>query len=156
MQGLSDFPRELWPPVGIVHTAFDVMVGAGSVMFALAVVGAWLLFRKRNIYEHRPFLFMATLCAPLGLIAVEAGWIVTEVGRQPWIIYGVMQVKDALTPMPGLVFSLVGSLVLYLALGVIVVVLLWRHALSAPTDAPDDDTAQADARSTPGPSGSLP
>ncbi len=84
---------------------------------------AWSLYlrlRKKNPVGERPFLRAATFAGPLGLIAVEAGWFVTEVGRQPWIIAGVMRTAAAVTPMPGLVVPLLGFTLLYVFLGVIV------------------------------------
>ena len=69
---------------------------------------------------------------PVGLLAVEAGWCVTEVGRQPWIIRGVLLVSEAVTPMPGLVWSLLMSIAVYLFLGCVVLVLLYRHVVSVP------------------------
>lgn len=100
VKGLFDFERELWPPVLIVHIAFQVMVGIGSFLALLSLFYFFTLFRKRPL----PQLFLKALvfAIPLGFIATEAGWIVTEVGRQPWIIYGIMKTKDALTPMPGI------------------------------------------------------
>jgi cytochrome d ubiquinol oxidase subunit I len=73
--------------------------------------------------------------APLGLIAVEAGWVVTEVGRQPWIIYGVMRTADAVTPMPGLTVTFALYTTLYLFLGATVVFLIWRQVMQSPTQA---------------------
>lgn len=130
--GLDAYPRADWPPVAIVHLAFDVMVGAGFTM--LAVVGAgllsWLL--RRPPWTQRWFLRAAALAGPLGLIALEAGWVVTEVGRQPWIIRGYMRTADAVTPMPGLVVPFTAFMVLYVFLGVVVLVLLKAHVFSVP------------------------
>lgn len=72
------------------------MVGLGMLMLLLAVLGAWLRWRKR-LYGSRAFLRFATWMGPSGLIAVLAGWFTTEVGRQPWIVYGVMRTKDAVS-----------------------------------------------------------
>ncbi len=120
VRGLRDFPRELWPPVPIVHYAFQVMVAIGG---ALALVGPLALllrrFRPKWFYSSH-FLHVLVLCSPLGFIAIEAGWVVTEVGRQPWIIYGVLLTKDALTPMPGLVVPLALFTALYLILAIVV------------------------------------
>jgi cytochrome bd ubiquinol oxidase subunit I len=128
--GLKDFEPDLRPPVLIPHLAFQVMVGCGMLMLALVAWAAFLLWRRRPLETNRRFLRAALLVAPLGLIAVEAGWIVTEVGRQPWIIQGVLRVKDAVTPMPGLQYSLFASIAVYLLLGSVVAVLLYRQVLS--------------------------
>jgi cytochrome bd ubiquinol oxidase subunit I len=129
VQGLDAFPREDWPNVRIVHFAFQVMVGCGTAMLGLAAWGAYLLFRKRRLAEQKRFLVASALAGPLGLVAVEAGWVVTEVGRQPWIIQGVMRTRDAVTPMPNVVVSLVVTCAVYAFLGVIVLVLLARYVM---------------------------
>jgi cytochrome d ubiquinol oxidase subunit I len=128
---LGDFPRQDWPPVVGVHLAFEAMIAAGSALMGVALWGAWLLIRRRSPADRRPFLVALTLCAPLGLFAVEAGWCVTELGRQPWIIHDVMRVRDSVTPMPGLTLTLGVTVLLYLVLGSVVLVLLRRHVLSA-------------------------
>jgi cytochrome d ubiquinol oxidase subunit I len=132
VRGLSDFPREDWPPVPIVHLSFQVMIGCGTLLVLVALWGAYLILRKRAAAESPRFLRALLLAGPLGLIALEAGWMVTEVGRQPFIIQGVMRVRDAVTPVPGLVVSLVVTTLLYLLLGGIVLVMLARHVLSVP------------------------
>lgn len=132
VRGLNEFPRELWPPVAVVHVSFQVMVASGVAMLALVAWAVYLRLRRRDILAHRAFLRGATLAGPLGLLAVEAGWFVTEVGRQPWIIAGLMRTSEAVTPMPGLTVPLVGFTLLYLFLGVVVLVLLRVHVLHAP------------------------
>lgn len=129
VKGLEAFPEEDWPPVLVTHLAFQVMVGLGTLMIlaALWVLVRW--WRRRPVAESRPLLTLLALLTPAGFIAVEAGWVVTEVGRQPWIIYGVMRTEDALTPMPGLVYPLVGITLLYLFLGVVTAYLLWAQIL---------------------------
>jgi cytochrome bd ubiquinol oxidase subunit I len=130
--GLEDIPASERPPVLITHLAFQIMVGCGTLMFLVTLWAAWLLWKKRRIERDRRFLLVAMLSGPLGMIAVEAGWTVTEVGRQPWIIRGYMLVSEAVTPMPGLWVSLLTSIVVYLFLGVVVAVLLYRHVVSVP------------------------
>jgi cytochrome d ubiquinol oxidase subunit I len=99
-------------------------------MLGVAAWAAWLLWRRRPLESNRWFLRAAVAAAPLGLLAVEAGWMVTEVGRQPWIIQGVLRVRDAVTPMPGLQYSLLASIGVYLLLGSVVAVLLSREVVS--------------------------
>jgi cytochrome d ubiquinol oxidase subunit I len=132
VKGLEDIPANERPPVLIPHLAFQIMVGCGSAMLGVAAWGAWLLWKKRVLERDRRFLWAAMLSGPLGMIAVEAGWTVTEVGRQPWIIRGYMLVSEAVTPMPGLWVSLVTSIAVYLFLGAVVAVLLYRHVVSVP------------------------
>jgi len=124
--GLNDIPRENWPPVLPVHLAFQIMVGLGTLLAAVAVWAAWLAWRRR-LFDTRWLLRALVLCMPLGLIALEAGWLVTELGRQPWIIQGVMRTGEALTPMPGLVVSLSVITLIYLVLAVIVTVVIRHH-----------------------------
>ncbi|MCA9537236.1 MAG: cytochrome ubiquinol oxidase subunit I [Myxococcales bacterium] len=122
VQGLDRVPRDQWPPVAVAHYSFQVMVGAGFAL--LGLVGFGLLLKLRRKWPSPLFLRAAALAAPLGLIAVEAGWFVTEVGRQPWIVNGVLRVEAAVTPMPHLTVPLAVFTGLYIVLGVVVVVLL--------------------------------
>jgi len=131
VMGLEQFPRDLWPPVAVVHVAFQMMIAAGFAMMAVAVWGAWLAWRK-TLFDSRWFLRSLVLAAPLGFIAIETGWVVTEVGRQPWIVYGVMRTAEAVTPMPGLVVPLVMFTLLYIFLAAIVVWLLRRQVIESP------------------------
>ncbi|MCB9540419.1 MAG: cytochrome ubiquinol oxidase subunit I [Myxococcales bacterium] len=124
VQGLDRVPRADWPPVAVTHVSFQVMVGCGFALLALVGFGLWLRWRRGRDWPTPRFLQAALLCAPLGLIAVEAGWFVTEVGRQPWIVHGVLRTADAVTPMPNLGVPLAVFTALYLLLGVVVVVLL--------------------------------
>jgi cytochrome bd ubiquinol oxidase subunit I len=132
VKGLDQFPRADWPNVPIVHTAFQVMVALGTFM---ALVGVWagvLAFRRRDLCASPWFLRALALAAPMGFIAIEAGWTVTEVGRQPWIVYGVLRTADAVTPMPGLIVPFLGFTALYCFLGVIVAWLLYRQIIRSP------------------------
>lgn len=125
--GLDRFPRDDWPPVPVVHIAFQVMVACGLVIAGLAVWSGWRLFVTGNIEEDRGLLFALIGAAPLGFLAMEAGWVVTEVGRQPWIIDHVMRTAEAVTPMPGLWIPMATFTSLYLVLGGVVVWAIWRH-----------------------------
>ena len=134
VKGLDQVPRADWPNVPIVHTAFQLMVGLGSFM---ALVGVWagaLAFRRRDLCASPWFLRALALAAPMGFIAIEAGWTVTEVGRQPWIVYGVLRTADAVTPMPGLIVPFLGFTVLYCFLGAMVAWLLYRQIIRSPRD----------------------
>jgi cytochrome d ubiquinol oxidase subunit I len=124
VKGLSDFDRELWPPVPPVHFGFQVMVGLGTLM---AIVAAWslvVLVRGRDILANRNLLRALAIVMPFGFIATEAGWTVTEVGRQPWVVQGVLRTADAVTPMPGVVVPMALFTVLYIGLAAIVVMLI--------------------------------
>ena len=138
--GLDQIPREQWPPVLPVHLAFQVMVGAGSALAALALLWLFALRFRPAWLESRRLLWLLVCAAPLGFIAIEAGWTVTEVGRQPWIIYGIMRTKDALTPVPGQVWHLAAFSSLYALIG-FSAVWMWRrqvrlaHRVKAPNEA---------------------
>ncbi|HKP56542.1 MAG TPA: cytochrome ubiquinol oxidase subunit I, partial [Polyangiales bacterium] len=118
--GLESIPRADWPPTLICHFAFQIMIGIGSLLAAFG--GGFLLvwWRWPKLLEHRRFLQLIAAATPLGFLAVEAGWTVTEVGRQPWIIYGVLRTRDAVTPMPGLIWPLLFMLAVYLILSAII------------------------------------
>ncbi|WP_165232872.1 cytochrome ubiquinol oxidase subunit I [Aquisphaera insulae] len=120
------------PPVPVVHVAFQVMVACGMAMAALAAWAGAVAWRTGRVPDGRWFLPAAIAAAPLGMIAIEAGWTVTEVGRQPWIIREVMRTADAVTPVPGLWASLIGYSSLYVALGVIVAALLGMQFRTSP------------------------
>jgi hypothetical protein len=93
---LKEFPKEDRPNSTIVFWSFRIMAGLGMLMLMLGVVALWLRYRKR-LYTSRPFLWFALLMGPSGLIAILAGWVTTEVGRQPWVVYGLQRTKDAVS-----------------------------------------------------------
>jgi cytochrome d ubiquinol oxidase subunit I len=132
VKGLREFPKHDWPSP-IVHYAFQVMVAAGS---ALAAVAAWVALawwrRGRKLPDGTWLLRALVVAGPLGMIAIEAGWTVTEVGRQPWVIYGVLRTADAVTPMHGLVAPFLTFALLYVGLAAAVTVILWRQVLHSP------------------------
>lgn len=125
--GLDAVPRADWPPVAVVHLAFQVMVGCGLIMAALAAWGAWRWWRTGTVETDRWLLRGLVAAAPLGFVAIEAGWVVTEVGRQPWIIDHVMRTSDAVTPMPGLWVPMATFTLLYVILAAVVAWAMWRH-----------------------------
>lgn len=126
--GLDQFPRELWPPVVLTHISFQIMVAIGTFMAAVALL---YFFYLRKSYFPAWYLKLLFWILPLGFVAIEAGWIVTEVGRQPWIIYNFLKTSEALTPVPGMVFHFVLFLALYLFLGFVTVWLLKRQVMAA-------------------------
>jgi cytochrome bd ubiquinol oxidase subunit I len=149
--GLDQAPAEDWPPVAIVHVAFQVMIAFGSYMALVAIWALWWLWRDRARAAGgdatpdapgRPRLLLRALVlgAPMGFIAVEAGWVVTEVGRQPWTISGLLRTRDAVTPMPGLVVPFTIVTLVYVLLGATVAATLWRTIVRPPAGA---DTGHA-------------
>src|SRR5690349_11276343 len=124
VKGLSDVDPSLWPPIPPVHAGFQIMVGLGTVM---AVVSLWsivTLVRRRDPTSNRPLLLALAVVTPFGFLATEAGWTVTEVGRQPWVVQGVLRTTDAVTPMPGVIVPMLLFAILYLGLATIVVALI--------------------------------
>ncbi|MDB5279986.1 MAG: cytochrome bd ubiquinol oxidase subunit [Ferruginibacter sp.] len=127
VKGLDSIPEEERPPVAISHYAFQIMVALGMIMMGIAIMYFIAVIRKKQWRNSRWLLQLFVWATPLGFIAVEAGWTVTEVGRQPWIIYGVMKTKDAVTPMPGIVYSFYLFSAVYLSLALIVIFMLYRQ-----------------------------
>jgi cytochrome d ubiquinol oxidase subunit I len=133
--GLDTVPPEDRPPANtLLHWAFDAMVGICSVLILL---GLWLgisWWRKRDIPKTPWFLRAVAVSGVAAIVALECGWIVTEVGRQPWIVYEVMRTEDAVTEANGIWVSLAVVIVLYTALGISTVLVLramtrrWREA----------------------------
>jgi cytochrome d ubiquinol oxidase subunit I len=132
VQGLDAVPRDDWPNVRLVHLSFDVMVALGSYMALVGLWAGWLALRRRDLTTQRPFLWAVALATPFGFLAIEAGWMVTELGRQPWVIWGVLRTRDAVTPMPGLVVPFLTITILYCALAAIVGVVLYRQIIRSP------------------------
>lgn len=126
VKGLNEFPEEDLPPVAVTHYAFQVMVGLGGLLVLAAV--AYLVSLKRKRWQTRKIYWLFfSLMAPVGFIALEAGWIVTEVGRQPWIIHQAMRTADAVTPMPGMIYSFYVYVTLYTTLTIAVTWLMTRQ-----------------------------
>ncbi|HEV7992782.1 MAG TPA: cytochrome ubiquinol oxidase subunit I [Gemmatimonadaceae bacterium] len=144
VKGLEIAPRADRPPVAVVHLAFQAMVALGSAMALVSLWAGWVAWRRRDLTSNRALLGALAIVTPFGFLATEAGWIVTEVGRQPWIVQGVMRTANAVTPMPGLVVPLALFTLLYCGLGTIVVTLIVSlvRATSAPSGlVPDRDPA---------------
>ncbi|GAA4982648.1 cytochrome ubiquinol oxidase subunit I [Actinopolymorpha pittospori] len=136
--GLNEFPPDQWPPVNIVHWAFQIMVGIGFGLLALGVWAAvaWRLWR--NLPKTRWFLRAGAVSGVAAVVALECGWIVTEVGRQPWIVYNLMRTSDAVNPAPGLRWGLALLVVVYAILTVGTVYVLRRLAATPIPVAPQE------------------
>ncbi len=114
--GLDHFPRSDWPPVIVVFFSFRIMVGIGFLMLAIVLAGNALRWHGR-VFSHRLFLQICRASVPIGFIAVLAGWVTTEVGRQPWTAYGLLRTADSVTPsLTGwnVALSLAGYAIAYL------------------------------------------
>jgi cytochrome bd ubiquinol oxidase subunit I len=116
VKGLKDFPVDQRPPVAIPFFAFRIMVGCAVLMLGLVLLGGWLRWRGR-LYDTPLFLRLAQFAAPLGFVAVIAGWCVTEVGRQPWTVYGLLRTAHSVSPsltIYDVAISLAGYMLVYL------------------------------------------
>jgi cytochrome d ubiquinol oxidase subunit I len=115
VRGLKEWPRDERPPVAWVFWSFRIMVGLGMLMIATGVIAIVLHFKKR-LFDTRWFQYWCMALTPAGFIAVLAGWIVTEVGRQPWVVQGVLRTEDAVSPVVGssIAISLAAFIVVYL------------------------------------------
>ena len=119
LPGLDQVPEADQPPANVVHNSFQIMVGIGT---GLALFSTWFWWRRRRGHDpiaSKRVLQIALVAGPLAVVALEAGWTTTEVGRQPWIVQDVLRVKDAVTPNGGIWISLSVIVVVYAALGVI-------------------------------------
>jgi cytochrome bd ubiquinol oxidase subunit I len=113
IKGLNIVPEEDRPPATIVHWAFDIMVLAATALMGLVVWFAFVWWRRRDVPRSRWFLRAAAVAGILAMAAMEAGWVTTEVGRQPWIVYGHLRTADAVSAAPGLRLGLYALLVVY-------------------------------------------
>jgi cytochrome bd ubiquinol oxidase subunit I len=118
VQGLDAIPPSDRPPVNITHLAFQSMIGIGTLL-AVSVVAFWLLrWRGLDPLSHRWVLRLAVLAGPMAVVALESGWVATEVGRQPWTVWQVLRTTDAATDNPGLWWSLTGVVIVYVGMTV--------------------------------------
>lgn len=127
VKGLDQVPKAEQPPVAITHYAFQIMVALGMFMVLIALLYFVVILKKKSWLKKRWLLKLFVIATPLGFLAVEAGWTVTEVGRQPWIIYGIMKTADAVTPMPGIIYTFYIFTAVYFSLSLIVIFMLHRQ-----------------------------
>jgi cytochrome d ubiquinol oxidase subunit I len=124
IKGLKEWPRADWPPVAPVFFSFRIMVGIAFIMFFVVIAGQILRWRG-GVYDSVAFLRVCQAAAPLGFMAVIAGWITTEVGRQPWTVYGLLRTEHSVSP------SLVGSdVAISLALYIVVYLLMFPTGIA--------------------------
>lgn len=143
--GLDRVSRSDWPNVELTHLAFQAMVGIGGLLMAVSA-WFWAAYWRRGdaALANRPLLWAVAVCGPLGFVALEAGWVVTEVGRQPWVINGVLRTSEAVTPSAGVPLMFYGFAVLYLVLGATVALSLGNLR------APDPAVVRAPQEAPPG------
>ena len=130
VKGLDAFPQEQWPDrIEMLYYSYHIMVGLGTIFIAVMVLAAILFWCKR-LFESRWMLWTLMLCVPLPYIANTAGWITAELGRQPWLIYGLMRTSHGVSPRVGAGnawFTLIGFMGMYTVLGILWLFLVWRE-----------------------------
>jgi cytochrome d ubiquinol oxidase subunit I len=135
VKGLNDFPRDLWPDnIALLYYSYHIMVGLGTLFILITVVAAFLLWRRR-LFEARWMLWILMLSFPFPYIANTAGWITAEVGRQPWVVYGLMRTANGFSSNVSAgngLFSLLGFMGMYSLLSIVFLLLVWKELLHGP------------------------
>jgi cytochrome bd ubiquinol oxidase subunit I len=135
IRGLNAFPQELWPDnIALLYFSYHIMVGLGTIAVAVMAVAAFLLVRGK-LFDARWVLWVLMLAFPLPYIATTAGWITAEVGRQPWLVYGVMRTAEGPSPMVSAgngMFTLLGFMGMYMLLGILFLFLIYRQIERGP------------------------
>jgi cytochrome d ubiquinol oxidase subunit I len=155
VQGLEDWPQDEWPPLPLVFWSFRVMVALGFLMAALGLTSLWLRWKGR-LYDRRWFLRWAMLMGPSGFLAVLAGWTTTEVGRQPWAIYGLLRTAEAASPVDaaGVGTSLLAFIIVYVLIfgaGTVYILRLMGQTPTPGTEGPHVEEAGRTSGIMPGP-----
>jgi cytochrome bd ubiquinol oxidase subunit I len=155
LKGLDSVDRKEWPPVAIVFWAFRVMVGLGMLMLALAVFSLWARVRHR-LYDWKLLHLFALAMGPAGFVAVIAGWVTTEVGRQPYTVHGLLRTSESASPLqaPAVASSLVAFIVVYFIVfgaGVFYILRLMSHSPQAGEEGPERGQPVRAAGITPAP-----
>jgi cytochrome d ubiquinol oxidase subunit I len=136
VKGLNDIPKDQWPDnVELLYFAYHIMVGLGTLLIVVMGVAAFALWRK-TLYRSRPIRWILMLAFPFPYIATAFGWMTAELGRQPWVVYGMQRTAQASSPRVGagdVAFSTLGFLGLYLVIGLLFVYLVGRQILRGPT-----------------------
>jgi cytochrome d ubiquinol oxidase subunit I len=136
VKGLNDYPRDQWPPVQLTYYAYHIMVGLGTIFIAVLLLGVFLWWRGA-LFTARWFLWVLMLLLPFPYIANEAGWVTTEVGRQPWLVYGLLQTAAGTSPtvVAGeTIFTLLGFAGMYALTGLLTLLLALRLVLKGPEE----------------------
>jgi cytochrome d ubiquinol oxidase subunit I len=139
VKGLKDFPRDLWPDnIPLLYYSYHIMVGIGTLLIVLMLLSVWSLSRG-HLYESRPLLWALLLALPFPYIATTAGWMTAELGRQPWLIYGLMRTAAGFSPRvsaSNALFTLIGFMGLYLVLGILFLFLIHQEIERGPEPTP--------------------
>jgi cytochrome bd ubiquinol oxidase subunit I len=135
VRGLDAFPQDQWPDmIPLLYYSYHVMVGLGTIFIAVMVLSALMLWRGK-LYDSRVMLWSLMICVPLPYIANTAGWMTAELGRQPWLIYGLMRTAHGVSPLVGAGnawFTLIGFMGLYTVLGILWLFLVYREIEDGP------------------------
>ncbi len=136
VNGLNSYPKELWPPIELTYYCYHIMVGLGTMFIAQMIVGVVLLWAGR-LHRSRWFLWTLMMAVPFPFIANEAGWVVAEVGRQPWLVYGLLKTSDGASPNVAAgetIFTTLGFAGIYAMLSLLFVFLVGRTIDSGPQE----------------------
>lgn len=137
VRGLNDFPRDVWPDnIPLLYYSYRIMVGLGTIFIVAMALAAWRLWRKR-LFETRGLLWVLVLLAPFPFIANTAGWITVELGRQPWLIYGLMRTSEGASPYVSAgntMFTLIGFMGMYALLTILFLFLIYRELEHGPQE----------------------
>jgi cytochrome d ubiquinol oxidase subunit I len=135
VKGLDAFPKDSWPDnIPLLYFSYHIMVGLGTILLAVMALSAWLLARG-GLYTNRAALWLLLLMTPFPYIATTAGWMTAELGRQPWLIYGVMRTAKGISPHVSSgngLFTLLGFMGLYMVLGILFLFLVRRQIEHGP------------------------
>jgi cytochrome d ubiquinol oxidase subunit I len=146
IHGLNEFPREEWPDnVPLLYYSYHIMVGLGTLFIAVMALSAFLLWRRR-LFEAGWMLWILMLSFPFPFIANTAGWMTAEIGRQPWLVYGLMRTDQGHSPLVSAgngIFTLLGFMGMYMLLGVLFLFLIWRQIEHGPLAAKQPQAAGA-------------
>ncbi len=137
VQGLLQFPEDQWPDnIPLLYYAYHIMVGLGTIFAGVFVLAGFLLYRNR-LYDTPLVLWALMLLAPFPYIATTAGWMTAELGRQPWLVYGLMRTEVGRSPLVSAgngLFTLLGFMGLYVALGILFLFLIYLEVMRGPAD----------------------
>jgi cytochrome bd ubiquinol oxidase subunit I len=142
VKGLNEYPRDVWPTnIPLLYYSYHVMAGLGTIFILVMAVSAFLLWR-RKLYESRWMLWILMLCLPLPYIANTAGWLTAELGRQPWLVYGLLRTAEGYSKHVSAgngLFTLLGFMGLYTLLGILFLFLVHREIAHGPESVPAAD-----------------
>jgi len=156
VRGLEEFPEEDWPDnIPLLYYSYHVMVGLGTIFIAVMGLAAFMLWRRR-LYGSRWMLWALMLTLPFPYIANTAGWFTTELGRQPWLIYGLLRTEEGVSPLVSsgsVLFTIIGFAGMYLVMGLLYFVLMVREVAHGPEDGEPLDSPEPDPEPEPAMSG---